>query len=236
MKKEYFWIGLASIILGIVLAQQIKIVNNMYLQGLTPNQRANELTLQLDAVKNEKLQLEKDLEDVVNQLKAIEEAESKENALIKQLKDEITAYETFAGLTDVVGSGVVITLNEPQTEQVGAYEVSLVYDFELFLRLINELNSAGAEAISVNDQRIIGTTEIRAAGNHINVNTVPLSPPYVVEAIGNTTTLEGAVNQRFGIVSQIRDLGYIVDVDVNDYVEIEKYIGGFQFDYAQPVD
>lgn len=56
---------------------------------------------------------------------------------------------------------------------------------DLLLSLVNKMKDAGAEAISINGQRIITTTEISLAGNNVNINTVPTAPPYVIKAIGN---------------------------------------------------
>jgi len=103
------------------------------------------------------------------------------------------------------------------------------------LDLLNELNSAGAEAISINDQRMVNNTEVRFAGTQINVNTIPLNSPFSIKAIGNSSTLEGAINQRFGIVSTIRDLGYYIEVKEIDNLEIPGFNGSIKFDYATTV-
>ena len=60
----------------------------------------------------------------------------------------------------------------------------IIHDEDL-LRVLNELCAAGAEAISINDQRIVATTEVRCAGPTVSVNNVRSAPPYVIKAIGN---------------------------------------------------
>jgi len=100
---------------------------------------------------------------------------------------------------------------------------------------INELNSAGAEAISINEQRMVNNTEVRLAGNQVNVNTLPISPPFVIKAIGNSSTLDSAVNQRFGIVQNLQETGYYVEVRKADTIEIGAYNGSIKFRYANTV-
>jgi len=78
--------------------------------------------------------------------------------------------------------------------------------YDDLLKLVNELNAAGAEAIAINDERIIATTEIRNAGNYIVINTNRYSAPFEIKAIGNPDTLEAALKLLGGVAD---DLGYI---------------------------
>jgi uncharacterized protein YlxW (UPF0749 family) len=95
------------------------------------------------------------------------------------------ALALMAGTTAVKGHAVVVRLSDSDRppadpSQAGAYRI---HDTDLQL-VVNALLAAGAEAVSVNDSRIVATTPIRAAGDTIVVNFRPLSPPYVVNAIG----------------------------------------------------
>jgi uncharacterized protein YlxW (UPF0749 family) len=64
-----------------------------------------------------------------------------------------------------------------------------VLDLDL-QELVNGLWAAGAEAVSINDLRLTARTAIRSAGEAILVDYRPLSPPYVVRAIGDPRALE----------------------------------------------
>ena len=103
--------------------------------------------------------------------------------------------------------------------------------------MINIMNAAGAEAISVNNQRIIAMTEIHLAGNNLNINNVPTAPPFVVKAIGNSDTLEAALNIRYGIVWEMRE-NYKLQVGIKKFenIIIEKYKDVIKFRYAEPVE
>ena len=65
--------------------------------------------------------------------------------------------------------------------------------------MVNELKAAGAEAVSVNDQRLVAVSPVRCAGPTIFVNNTPQTPPYVIRAIGEPNTLETALNISGGI-------------------------------------
>jgi uncharacterized protein YlxW (UPF0749 family) len=231
--KKTVWLGIMSILLGIVLAFQLKLVQKNYLNGLSPTQKSAEIIAELNAVKSEKENLQVQLADMEARLKEIEEAESADNALIKRLNQDVEKLRYFSGLTDVKGQGIIITLDNPPEDGNYVYERNIVNDYQLVLNLVNELNAAGAEAISINEQRIISISEIRAAGNAININKIPQSTPFVIKAIGNKETLEGAVNQRFGIVSILRENSYFVEVKKYDDIQIPRYGGIIRFNYAK---
>jgi uncharacterized protein YlxW (UPF0749 family) len=233
MKKDYLWIGLICVVLGIILAQQAKIVQRDMLDGLSPRQKSGELVSELKKVREEKNVLLEQVTALETRLQEIESSESKENVLIKSLNEDLDRYKMFAGLSDVEGTGIVITIDNPPVDMNYAYEANFVYDYHLLLSLVNELNAAGAEAISINEQRITGLSEIRTAGNAININLIPQQAPFTIKAIGSADTLDGAVNQRFGIVSQIRDKRYLIEVKKSDNVRIPKFSGVVDFRHAK---
>ena len=75
-KKEYIWIGLASIILGIFIAFQMKFVQGTYLDGATPAQKTTELLKEINIARNEKETLIEEIERLQEQLDAIQDSAS----------------------------------------------------------------------------------------------------------------------------------------------------------------
>ncbi len=236
MKKDYIWIGLICILMGIMLSQQGKLIQHNVLEGMSPREKSSELAAEFQKVQDEKKALIEHIDTLEQKLADIENSAAKENVLIQSLNEELKIYKQFAALTDVQGSGVVINIDNPPADMNYAYDVNFVYDYEMLLSLINELNSAGAEAISINSQRITSMSEIRTAGNAININMVPQKMPFVIKAIGNSDTLDGALNQRFGIVSRLRDKRYLVEVHKSNDIQIEKFGGVYSFKYAREIE
>lgn len=236
MKRDYVWIGLACIILGIFMAFQMKFIQGTYLDGDTPTQKTVEILNELASVEAEKELLLEEVTRLETQLEEIKSSASGESAIVKNLTDELDRYKAFSGMTRVSGTGVLVTIdNPPQDVNLGS-EKNIAYDYRLILDLINELNSAGAEAISINEQRMINSTEVRLAGNQVNVNTIPIAPPFVIKAIGSAKTLDGAINQRFGIVQNLRELGYYVEVNQVELIEVPAFNGTVKFNYATTVE
>jgi uncharacterized protein YlxW (UPF0749 family) len=104
------------------------------------------------------------------------------------------------------------------------------------LKVVNELKAAGAEALSINGQRIISTSEIRCAGPTVSVNNVRSAPPYVIQAIGNPQTLDASLKMRGGVVETLKFWGIQVQTAIEKNLVIPGYNGTFAFDYAKPVE
>lgn len=234
-KKEYIWIGIGCVVLGIFISFQMKFIQKSYLDGQTPSQKTAELVNELNKAKADREVLLEDLERMESQLDEIKLSASEESIIVKNLTEEINRYKAFSGMTKLEGSGILVTIDNPPSDVNLSLEKNIAYDYKLILDLMNELNSAGAEGIAINEQRVVNNTEVRLAGNQVNVNTVPLSPPFLIKAIGNSKTLDGALNQRFGIVQTIREQGYYIEIKQMDTIEIPAFNGSLKFKYAKTI-
>ncbi len=98
-----------------------------------------------------------------------------------------TNLQIIAGVKSISGPGYKITINDARkTDSLDFQQVNLAKVFDTDLQLVtNALWASGAQAISINNQRISTTTAIRSAGEAILVNYRPLLPPYEITFIGN---------------------------------------------------
>jgi len=145
----------------------------------------------------------------------------------------------LAGATEVQGPGIVVTLRDSSTTSplapVYVREQSIVHDTDI-LQVVNELRAAGAEAVSVNDQRLVATSPIRCIGPAIHVNGASLAPPYLVRAIGDPEALQEALKFSHGIYETLQNAGSgMIDISKSSQVVIPAYQGGAATHYAQPV-
>lgn len=119
------------------------------------------------------------------QVNSLQSGLSSNQLLSASTRQRLSTWGTAAGVSAVSGPGVeVIANNAPAS--AGARGVVQDRDLQ---QLANGLWQAGAEAISINGQRITSLTSIRTAGSAITVNYQSLTPPYVVDAIGNPATI-----------------------------------------------
>lgn len=229
-------IGIVCVFLGLIIALQYQMFQASFGDGLAPFKRQSDLTNELITLREAKTQLSQELDKVRTSLSEIETAASKDNAIIRNLTETVKEYEFLSGMTQVKGEGIIVTIDNPPVDPSGFSDANVVNQYEEILKLINDLNAAGAEAISINEQRIIGLSEIRAAGQYLNVNYVPQSLPLVIKAIGKKSALEGALTFRFGQVTRLRDVGLLVDIKQADEVIIPRYHGLVNFQYLETIE
>jgi uncharacterized protein YlxW (UPF0749 family) len=147
--------------------------------------------------------------------------------------DELKAR---AGETEMEGKGIVFTLDDSkQAAKAGENKnLYIIHDDDL-LRVVNELRSAGAEAISLNGQRLIGSSEIRCVGPTVLVNERRLAAPFVISAIGNPQTLESSLKLRGGVIENFKFWGIKADIVQSDKVRIPAFQGKRTFEFAKMV-
>lgn len=98
-------------------------------------------------------------------------------------------YEVEAGAVPVSGPGLVVTLDDPESDDGPVSATARVQDVDLQI-VVNALWAAGADAVAINGERLTSVSAIRGAGQAILVDLAPLVAPYRVEAIGDTRTLQ----------------------------------------------
>ena len=222
MKQGRWSIALVCMVLGFMLAVQFRSTQDM--KASLPYQRVEELSARL-------LQTEKErdtLQDEVNSLKNSDEVSTTSVELLKELR-------TRAGLTSLEGPGVIVTIDDSKIASKAGENQNLyiIHDDDL-LRVINELRAAGAEAISINGQRLIASSEIRCAGPTLSVNNVRSAPPYEIRAIGDTQTLVNAMKMRGGVAETLKVWGIQLDIKEASNLQIPAYKGATQYKYAKP--
>ena len=178
--------------------------------------------------------------ELQNDLTKYREQVTQSGGAAKILRDELNRAETIAGLTDVSGSGITVTLKDGSgNRDVGGivYDngYGIVHD-SYVLMFLNELRAAGAEALAINDERILATSEIRCAGPTISINNTKKAAPFEIKVIGDPETLENAIRMPGGAVDQSAFYGVDVSIKKSNKLVIKKYTGASTFKYAQPVE
>lgn len=168
-------------------------------------------------------------------------ATTQQAALRRARQDEAEAERSErlsmeAGTTALRGRGLLVRLSDSQRdpakpEETGAYRI---HDTDIQL-VVNALFAAGAEAVAVNDSRLVATSPVRAAGDTIVVNFRPLSPPYRIEAIGaDRGRFESStIAARFRRWTRLFGLGFSVS---EREVEVPAYTGRVGIASAEPAE
>lgn len=230
-------IGLLAMFIGLVISIQITTTQGSDQGGLIPVAKAQGYLEDLKKVRAEKDAALQQLNELEERLDKIEKEKADEDFFLKGVVTDLEKYKMAAGVVDVEGPGVVITVDDPIPTEEFADEYSVIMlRYELLLSLVNKLKDAGAEAISINGQRIIATTEISLAGDNVNINTIPTAPPYIIKAIGSPDTIESTLTIRFGIIEQMKSYNLRISIVQMDEVEIPRYSGILTYRYAKPAN
>lgn len=188
----------------------------------------NELTAQRDGLAEQVNQLQ-------GELALYRDQAASGQAGSEALRAELDQLEITAGLTDVEGPGVTVILEDSASANLTGDEADyLIHDSDL-LSVINELRSAGAEAISLNGERILATSEVRCTGAVVTVNGRRYAAPYIIFAIGDPDTLYSALTMRSGVADVLSQWGITVKVTASDLLLIPKYNGSVDYQYAHTV-
>ena len=155
-------------------------------------ERIGHATDHADALERTVAELERNILEV--------ETRQLDNAAVNtELRESMAAMRIAAGTGAVQGPGVVVEVDDAEsgTTGDGSDTVNSVLDIDL-QQVVNGLWAAGAEAVSIDGQRVTGMTAIRSANDVILVNFRPLEPPYEVRAVGDSRTLGSRFLQGSG--------------------------------------
>lgn len=160
--------------------------------------RLNESLIDINELQKLSQEVSKLQKDKTN----LENAVADSSKATKVLNDGLQQAKLLAGLTDVEGPGVTITLRDGEGGDALPMD-RIIHDGDV-LRVANELWASGAEAIEVNGHRVVGSTSFRCVGTVIQVDSVPIASPIVIRAIGDASTLMGAMNLPGGVLDELR--------------------------------
>ena len=221
-------LGVMCIILTATIVIQYKTVSNATkIAGTSVN---SELKTEVLKWKERYENIYSELEKSEEELESVRELASNNDLNSSELQQQLKTLNALIGTTDVQGPGIVITIADNKnvtTSTLGIFENIndyLIHDHDL-LQLVNELKNAGAEAISINDERIIGTTSITCDGNVVLINGNKISSPFVIKAIGSQETILGAIDRTGGFLQTLYHYGLVTSVVRQDDISIYKYNG-----------
>ncbi len=167
------------------------------------------------------------------QLTQIREQATQNNTTANAKQEQIKKNNMLLGTVEVKGAGLEITLADNNAAGKGLIDPSgVLVHYNDLLQVVNALNNAGAEAISINGQRVITTTAITCEGNVIKVNGEKVSSPFAIKAIGSQGLLLGSMTMAGGYLDEIDDW-VIVNVKTVDDIIIEKYNGIISYKYVK---
>ena len=220
-------IGVVCIVLFAVMFMQFKTIEETDITAIE-NMRETELRTEISKWKTQYEEVNQKYEETQETIKEYQEKKQSNEETAELLQQELDQINMILGKTDVQGQGVIITINKVESEDVPA--ISAI-DLQL---IVNSLKNAGAEAISINNERIINTTDIvDIADLYIKINAQRILAPYEIKAIGDQTYLESGLLGNGGIVDELRSVGEDIKIEKSNKVVITKYTGEIKSKYME---
>ena len=204
-------VACTALILSMIMFTQFKTVEKTDITAIE-TMRETELRAELASWKEKYEEIETKIEErneKISEYKSeLENGANESNVL----ENEIKEAESYLGYLDLKGEGIIITLSDNENTNI---------TYSDLLSLVNELNSNGAEAISINDERITSRSEITLINNtFIFVNDKKIAGPYVVKAIGDKKYLESALTIKSGYKDLLENEGKTIEYSVEDNVVV----------------
>ncbi|HEX5589564.1 MAG TPA: DUF881 domain-containing protein [Candidatus Limnocylindrales bacterium] len=178
---------IVTLVLGVLVVAQLR--SQAANSGLA-NLNAQELTLVIANVNQRNDGLRAEVAAVERQVEALIEAHDRGESALDALRADLAALEAWAGLTAVTGPGVTIHVS-------GAIGGDGIED------LLNELRNAGAEAIAVQDVRVVPGTVVYGGPGGLSVENTPLADGFEIRAIGSPQILTGTLTRGGGVIAQL---------------------------------
>lgn len=223
-------IGIACLALSIVMFMQFKLVNETDITSIE-NMREEELRTELANWKEQYDEANEQYEQKSATLQEYKEKEESDAETENLVNAELANVNLILGKTDVEGEGITITLRDSSNDDGDLLTITT----DNLNTIINELKMAGAEAISVNEERIINMSDIAPINDKslILINGQRVISPYVIKAIGDSTYLESTLVGKGGSIDELEKLGYDVAVEKSNKITIYKYNKEINSKYMQ---
>ena len=240
-KKGMITIGIICFLLCFMMTLQIRTIKKSD-ADILKLKNENELRDEINQWKDQYDNATDKINELNNKITEYQNASSKRSETVALLKQELDDTSILAGLTSVKGPGIIVTLDDTVAKEkiildAGFYDpnVYVIHDSDILL-VINELRAAGAEAISVNGQRVAANSEIRCVGPVISINDVRLTAPFIISAIGDSNVLANSLKLRGGVIDSIEEASIDVTIEKKEEIVIPKLEKVIEYKYLIPAE
>jgi uncharacterized protein YlxW (UPF0749 family) len=223
------FVFIASIIVGLLIAMNIGFDGkNNLLDVKQYNEAYNERTKLYSEISN----LKAEYYNINEKLKKYDSGYNETDEVQKQIKNEFNNNNLILGKSDVEGPGVKITLDDAEVYDPNGGSGQLVHDVDV-VQVLNDLKNAGAEAISVNGERIVYNNYGFCGGPYIELNGIKIVAPFYITAIGNEDVLYNYLTLEETYTTGLKGRDVRVSVAKMDNIKMMEYNGKIKYKYMR---
>lgn len=221
-------IAIACFALTTVMFMQFKIVNETDITSIE-TMKEEELRAELANWKQLYKEADEQYLERKQRLDEYKETQQSTEESTKLIEKELNQIDMYLGKTEVQGEGITITIKDINDDE----EIPPISAEDLLV-IVDYLKLAGAEAISINEQRIVNMSDIVYVNNSIiYVNQQRILAPYVIKAIGDSVSLESTLLGNGGYVETLKNIGFNITIERDNRVKIPQYSKEIAHKYIQ---
>lgn len=230
------FVFIATIIVGILISMNISFSKTNKLVVLDSKQYQ-------DAY-NTKNKLQNDISTLIDNYNLISKKLVKYKSTDKtqievtnELNSELQTYKIGLGLVELHGQGLIISLNDANEkffDDPSEYALRIVHNTDI-IQVLNDLNNGGAEAVSINGQRITENSEVFCDGPFLKINSKKIAAPFTIYAIGNKDTLYDYMMLDENHIKALSLRNISVKIQKTDDVKLPAFIGSGGSNHLKPV-
>lgn len=223
-----------GIILGLLIGMQIGVNIELYIPVTIAS--LENMADEVEIMKDEIEDLDRIIEEKEKELNLLKEIGESDEDIVDVLADDLRYNRVLSGNTKIQGPGISIKMYDNPDSEVVGFDIDddIIHDVDI-LNILNDLKVAGAEAISINDERVMSSSEIKCLGPVVKINKKSVGTPFIIRAVGDPKSLMASVvaSGTYGdILKNVYAIGF--EPKIEDNIVIEEYRGNFSFKYAEP--
>lgn len=207
--------GILCLILTFAITVQLR-VSSLSESESSQTKITDKLKDEIFRLNDENVKLAEKFQNTTSELDDARNQAAQNDSSSKDTSELIKKYTIVSGKTDVTGQGIIIKY-KPSDNEAKADMVKDLRD------IVNEIKNAGAEAIEINNQRIVGTTAIEMVKNKIEINDTEVSEDFTIKAIGDSNLMYSGLIRPGGTIENIRESGVSIEINSENTIKINKY-------------
>jgi uncharacterized protein YlxW (UPF0749 family) len=198
-----------------------------------PSTQLEEFGFMLREQERSRAALESQVAELRARLADYERAAAEGRSATARLSRQLQEVRMQVGLSALEGPGLMVTMNDStRAPRVGEDPNKTILHYSDINGVVAELWAAGAEAIALNGERIVGSTGINCVGTTVLCNTKRMAPPYTITAIGDARRMSAYVKRPGGAIEMLAAFDFPVRIAPRERVTVPSYRGTFRFDHA----
>jgi uncharacterized protein YlxW (UPF0749 family) len=227
------FVFIASIIIGLLISMNLGFEGKVnFLDVKQYNEAYNErskLYLELNNLQHEYFNID-------SKFKNYDNSYNTDSKVLEEIQKEIIYNNQILGKSDLEGPGIMITLDDgiALTSEYWENMRVTVHNTDIE-RVINDLRSAGAEAIEVNGNRVTYNNNIWCVGPAVKINGINIVRPFYISAIGNQNLMYNYLNNEQSHIMSLRLREVEVNIEKKANIKILSYVGEFKYQYMAPL-